>query len=73
MKRLKNMWIKKATGFKVWTNYVMQEFFQDESGMGIVEIAIIILVIISLALLFQDKVEEFLNEIFQSFDTNQFS
>ena len=42
----------------------MAEALQDEKGMGTIEIAIIIIVLIGLALLFRTKIEAFLESIF---------
>ena len=39
---------------------------QNEEGVGLVEIALIILVIIGLAMIFKEKVTDLLDEIFQN-------
>lgn len=70
---IKNNCIKKAVDLKIRLKKAKEQLIEEESGMGIVEIAIIILVIISLALLFQEEVEGFLGEIFDKFDINTFA
>ena len=41
---------------------------QDESGMAMVEIALIIIIIITLGITFKTRITEFLNKIFDSFE-----
>ena len=47
---------------------LIKQLAQDESGMGMVEIALIIIVIITLGLTFKTRIIELLDEIFESFD-----
>lgn len=42
----------------------LKKLWEDERGMGIVEIAIIIIIVIALALVFQDNVNDLLVDIF---------
>lgn len=57
MKKLENLLIQ-----KVWKS--MNKMMVDERGMGVVEIAIIIVALIAVALLFQEKIMEFVNSLF---------
>ncbi len=41
---------------------------EDEEGMGMVEIALIIVVLIGLAFIFQDQIEALLTSIFDKYD-----
>ncbi len=43
---------------------------KDEEGAGVIELAVIILVLIGLALIFKDKVNEILNNIFDSINND---
>lgn len=60
---MKKLYIKKLVEMQLF----MQEIIQNESGMGMVEIALIIVVIITLGLTFKTRITIFLNEIFDSF------
>lgn len=42
------------------------EFLKDESGMGVVEIILIIVVLIGLVLIFKDQIETLVNDIWDS-------
>lgn len=46
---------------KIWT-----DFWQDESGMGVVEIILIIVVLIALVIIFQEQITQLVNNIWQS-------
>ena len=54
-----------------WTllKYNLMEGLKDESGLGTIEIAVIIIVLIGLALLFRGRIEEALNAIMDNFVT----
>lgn len=51
-----------------WLEKQVQKMKVEEDGMGVVEIALIIVILISLAILFRTKIEAFLAEIFQNFN-----
>ena len=40
----------------------------DEEGMGMVELALIIIILIGLALIFKTQIEEFMTKIFEEFN-----
>ena len=61
---MKKMYIEKMLQLQALINKVGQ----DESGMGMVEIALIIIVIITLGITFKTRITEFLNQIFDSFE-----
>lgn len=46
----------------------IKKLWKDESGMGIVEIAIIIVVIVAVALVFQDEITKLIESIFKQVD-----
>lgn len=46
----------------------VNKLVKDESGMGMVEIALIIIIIIALGLTFKKAINDFLVSIFSSFD-----
>lgn len=48
----------------------LQNLWQDERGLGIIEIAIIIVIIIALALIFKTQIEELMNSIFNQIDSS---
>jgi Flp pilus assembly pilin Flp len=48
----------------------VKQFMEDESGMGVVEVILIIVVLISLVLIFQDQIENLVESIFQTMTTN---
>lgn len=48
----------------------IKKFMEDESGMGVVEVILIIVVLISLVLIFQDQIESLVESIFQTMTTN---
>ena len=43
---------------------VLREFFNDESGMGVVEIILIIVVLIGLVVIFQSNIKSVVSNIF---------
>lgn len=47
---------------------ILKNLWQDEKGMGIIEIAIIIVIVIALALIFQTQIIELVNSIFDKID-----
>lgn len=48
----------------LWLKEKAVEALKDESGMGTIEIAIIIIVLIALALIFKTRITDFMNGIF---------
>jgi Flp pilus assembly pilin Flp len=47
----------------------MKRFLQDESGMGVVEVILIIVVLIGLVIIFQTQIEKIVNNIFKTITT----
>lgn len=45
------------------------EFLQDESGMGVVEIILIIVVLIAIVLIFKNQITTLVNDIWQSINS----
>lgn len=54
------------TKMKKMKNF-LQSFWQEEDGMGTVEIVIIIAVLVAVALLFKDGIEDFVNGLMNKF------
>ncbi len=55
----------------VWFNNVkesLREKWNDEEGAGVIELAIIVLILVGLAIVFKDKIDEILNKIIQNID-----
>lgn len=48
---------------------MMREFLQDESGMGVVEIILIIVVLIGLVVIFQTNIQKVVTNIFKKINT----
>ncbi len=46
-------------------NWIKENVVRDESGMGVVEIILIIVVLISLVLIFQEQIEALVATIFE--------
>ena len=44
----------------------MKEFMKDESGMGVVEVILIIVVIIGLVIIFQTQIKRVVQNIFKT-------
>lgn len=44
----------------------MKRFLQDESGMGVVEVILIIVVLIGLVIIFQTQIKTVVNNIFKT-------
>ena len=42
-----------------------RDFWQDEDGMGVVEVILIIVVLIGLVIIFKDRIREVVNDIFE--------
>lgn len=47
----------------------MKDFLKDESGMGVVEVILIIVVLIGLVIIFQTQIEKIVNNIFKTITT----
>lgn len=47
----------------MWMKNKLIEGIRDESGMGVIEIAIIIIVLIAIALLFREKIWDLVQEL----------
>ena len=48
----------------------LKRFWNEEDGLGIVEIALIIIVLIAIAVIFKDKLKELVDNIFGKIDAN---
>lgn len=46
--------------------HLMKRFIQEEDGIGIVEIILILVVLIGLVLIFKDQIGEIVNNLFES-------
>jgi Flp pilus assembly pilin Flp len=44
----------------------MKRFLEDESGMGVVEVILIIVVLIGLVIIFQTQIQKVVNNIFKT-------
>lgn len=44
----------------------LKQFFKDESGMGVVEILLIIVVLIAMVIIFQSQITDLVNNIWES-------
>lgn len=49
-----------------WFKKVWIDFWQDESGMGVVEIILIIVVLIAMVLIFKEQITALVNNIWKS-------
>lgn len=43
----------------------LKEFWEDQSGMGVVEVILIIVVLIGLVIIFKTQITEVVNDIFE--------
>lgn len=48
---------------------IMKEFIKDESGLGTIELVVLILVLIGLAVIFKDKITSFLTTLLGKFNS----
>jgi len=55
----------------LWYKQKLGENLKDESGMGVIEIAIIIIVLIAIAILFRTKIMEIANKLLDSMNVDQ--
>ncbi len=49
---------------------IIKEFIRDEDGIGVVEIILILVVLISLVLIFKNKITSLVNSIFSKISKN---
>ena len=49
---------------------MLQAIFDDESGMGVVEVILIIVVLIGLVIIFQTNIKSVVSTIFSTIQTN---
>ena len=49
---------------------IVQDFWKDESGMGTVEIILIIVVLIGLVIVFKKQINDLVNKIFKKITTD---
>ncbi|PKM65696.1 MAG: hypothetical protein CVU95_14005 [Firmicutes bacterium HGW-Firmicutes-2] len=56
-----------------WIRNKMINAIKDESGMGVIEIAIIILVLIAIAFLFREKIMQLVNELLDQMNVDGLS
>ena len=47
-----------------------RDFLKDESGMGVVEIILIIVVLIAMVIIFKEQITELVNNIWKSINEN---
>ena len=51
---------------KIWKiKWFLKNFWEDQSGMGVVEVILIIVVLIGLVIIFKTKITEVVNSIFE--------
>ena len=51
---------------KIWKiKWLLKNFWEDQSGMGVVEVILIIVVLIGLVIIFKTKITEVVNSIFE--------
>ena len=51
---------------KIWKlKWFLKNFWKDQSGMGVVEVILIIVVLIGLVIIFKTKITEVVNSIFE--------
>ncbi len=48
----------------------MGSFWSDESGVGVIEMVLILVVLIALVLIFRDSLKKLLNDIFNQINTS---
>lgn len=67
-----NFLIKPAKGGDVMRNVqtLLKEFWQDESGMGVVEIILIMVVLIAMVIIFKEQITKLVNDIWNSINKN---
>lgn len=53
-----------------WMRTRGMDFLKDESGMGVVEVILIIVVLIALVIIFKEQITELVNNIWKSINKN---
>lgn len=53
-----------------WIKEKWNGFWRNESGMGVVEVILIIIVLIGLVVIFQERITEFVGDIFDTVVNN---
>lgn len=53
-----------------WIKKSCIDFWKDESGMGVVEIILIIVVLIAMVLIFKENIKELVENIWKSINQN---
>lgn len=53
-------------------NNFLQEFWNDESGLGTIELVLLVLVLAGLAIAFKSKISGFLNDLTKQFNASEF-
>lgn len=61
-----NIMKKKGGYFVKWVKNIILDFFKDESGMGVVEIILIIVVLIAMVFIFKEQITDLVNNIWDS-------
>lgn len=59
-----NILINLERGIKIMN--IINEFFQEEDGVGVVEIILILVILIGLVLIFKGEIEKIVNKAFKS-------
>lgn len=49
---------------------LLKKFWMDEDGMGVVEIALIIIVIIGIVVIFKDQINNLIQDIFKDINSD---
>lgn len=55
---------KKTLEKKTWKKRTLRDFMKEESGMGTVEVILIIVVLIGLVIIFKSQLTQIVNSIF---------
>ncbi len=53
-----------------WLKKAWMEFLSDESGMGVVEVILIIVVLIAMVIIFKEQITNLVNNIWKSINQN---
>lgn len=59
-----NILINLERGIKIMN--IINDFFQEEDGVGVVEIILILVILIGLVLIFKGEIEKIVNKAFKS-------
>jgi len=65
---IENICYQLRYGWKHKLKENVDAFMSDESGMGTIEIVLILVVIIALVVIFKDRIEELLGNVFDDID-----